>query len=76
MLPATTGLSDPMQYDFGVSSFWSTVKYPAEAVNGLVSGSIDEKTVLGRAFKTHVLKNRCLKVALLPEFGGHSSHHL
>jgi hypothetical protein len=45
MLPATTGLSDPMRYDFGVSGFWSTVKYPPGAQNGLVSGSIDKKKV-------------------------------
>jgi hypothetical protein len=73
---ATTGPSDPMQYDFGVSSFWSTVKYRGEAENGLVSGSIDKKTILDHTFETHVLENRYLKLTLLPELAGHSSHHL
>jgi hypothetical protein len=61
MLPAIISLFDPMQYDFGMSSLWSTVKYPADAENGFVSGSIDRKTILDLTFKTYVL---------------HCSHHL
>jgi hypothetical protein len=49
---------------------WSTVKYATDAENGLVSGSLDKKTIVDRTFKTLVLENRYLKVTLLPEFGG------
>jgi Domain of unknown function (DUF5107) len=49
---------------------WSTVKYATNAENGLVSGSLDKKTIVDRTFRTHVLENRYLKVTLLPEFGG------
>jgi hypothetical protein len=49
---------------------WSTVKYATNAENGLVGGSLDSKTIVDRAFRTHVLENRYLKVTLLPEFGG------
>jgi hypothetical protein len=49
---------------------WSTVRYATDAENGFVSGSLDEKTILDRTFKTHVLENRYLRVTLLPEFGG------
>jgi len=49
---------------------WSTVKYAANAENGFVSGSLDNKTIVDRTFRTHVLENRYLKVTLLPEFGG------
>src|SRR6202171_6188402 len=49
---------------------WSTVKYATDAENGLVSGSLDEKTIVDRTFKTYVLENRYLKVTLVPEFGG------
>src|SRR6266436_4977296 len=49
---------------------WSTVKYATDAENGLVSGSLDSKTIVDRTFRTHVLENRYLKVTLLPEFGG------
>src|SRR3981189_2717550 len=49
---------------------WSTVKYATTADNGFVSGSLDEKTIVDRTFKTHVLENRYLKVTPLPEFGG------
>jgi hypothetical protein len=49
---------------------WSTVKYATDAQNGLVSGSLDKKTIVDRTFRTHVLENRYLKVTLLPEFGG------
>jgi hypothetical protein len=49
---------------------WSTVKYATNAENGLVSGSLDEKTIVDRTFKTYVLENRYLKVTLVPEFGG------
>jgi Domain of unknown function (DUF5107) len=49
---------------------WSTVKYATDAENGFVSGSLDEKTIVDRAFKTYVLENRYLKVTLVPEFGG------
>ncbi len=38
--------------------------------NGFVDGSLDEKTIVDRTFKTYVLENRYLKVTLLPEFGG------
>ena len=48
---------------------WSTVKYATDAENGFVGGSLDKKTIVDRTFKTHVLENRYLKVALLPEFG-------
>src|SRR5882757_6925957 len=49
---------------------WSTVTYATDAENGLVGGSLDEKTIVDRTFKTHVLENRYLRVTLLPEFGG------
>src|SRR3977135_1317981 len=49
---------------------WSTVKYTTNAENGFVSGSLDKKTIVDRAFTTHVLENRYLKVTLVPEFGG------
>src|SRR5260221_4543153 len=49
---------------------WSTVKYATDAENGLVSGSLDEKTIVDHTFKTYVLENRYLKVALVPGFGG------
>ena len=49
---------------------WSTVKHATNAENGLVSGSLDKKTIVDRTFKTHVIENRYLKVTLLPEFGG------
>ena len=49
---------------------WSTVKYATSAENGLVSGSLDEKTIVDRTFKTYVLENPYLKVTLVPEFGG------
>src|SRR4051794_19648994 len=49
---------------------WSTVKYATDAENGLVSGSLDNKTIVERTFRVRVLENRYLKVTLLPEFGG------
>jgi hypothetical protein len=49
---------------------WSTVKYTTDAQNGLVNGSLDEKTIADRTFKTYVIENQYLKVTLLPEFGG------
>ena len=49
---------------------WSTVKYATDADNGLVSGSLDKKTIVDRTFKAYVLENRYLKVTLVPEFGG------
>src|SRR5438045_2689036 len=49
---------------------WSTVKYATDAENGLVSGSLDNDTIVDRTFKTRVLENRYLKVTLVPEFGG------
>ena len=49
---------------------WSTVKYATSADNGFVSGSLDKKTIVDRAFTTYVLENRYLKVTLVPEFGG------
>jgi hypothetical protein len=49
---------------------WSTVNYATNAENGLVSGSLDKKTIVDRTFRTHVLENRYLKVTLVPEFGG------
>jgi hypothetical protein len=49
---------------------WSTVNYATNAENGLVSGSLDKKTIVDRTFKIHVLENRYLRVTLLPEFGG------
>lgn len=49
---------------------WSTVKYATDAENGFVRGSLDDKTIVDRTFKTFVLENRYLKVTLLPEFGG------
>ena len=49
---------------------WSTVKYATDAENGFVSGSLDKKTIVDRAFKTRVLENRYLKITLVPEFGG------
>jgi hypothetical protein len=49
---------------------WSNVKYTTDANNGLVSGSLDKKTIVDRTFKTYVIENRYLKVTLVPEFGG------
>src|SRR3982074_509865 len=49
---------------------WSTLTYATDAENGFVGGSLDEKTIVDRTFKTHVLENRYLRVTLLPEFGG------
>jgi hypothetical protein len=49
---------------------WSTVNYATDAENGLVSGSLDKKTIVDRTFRIRVLENRYLKVVLLPEFGG------
>src|SRR6202171_823853 len=49
---------------------WSTVNYATNVENGLVSGSLDKKTIVDRTFRTHVIENRYLKVTLLPEFGG------
>jgi hypothetical protein len=49
---------------------WSTVKYATDAEGGLVSGSLDKKTIVDRTFRTYVLENHYLKVTLLPEFGG------
>ena len=49
---------------------WSTVKYATNAENGFVGGSLDNKAIVDRTFRTHVLENRYLKVTLLPEFGG------
>src|SRR5579871_3579737 len=49
---------------------WSTVKYATDADNGFVTGSLDEKTIVDRTFKTYVLENDYLKVTLVPEFGG------
>jgi Domain of unknown function (DUF5107) len=49
---------------------WSTVKYATDPGNGLVSGSLDEKTIVDHTIKTYVLENRYLKVTLVPEFGG------
>jgi len=61
----------PDRVSLGESTMtWSTVKYATNAENGLVSGSLDKKTIVDRTFRTHVLENRYLKVTLLPEFGG------
>jgi hypothetical protein len=49
---------------------WSTVTYATDAANGFVGGSLDEKAIVDRTFKTHVLENRYLRITLLPEFGG------
>jgi Domain of unknown function (DUF5107) len=49
---------------------WHTVKYATDAYNGFVDGSLDEKAIVERTFKTYVLENRYLRVTLLPEFGG------
>ncbi|TMJ49121.1 MAG: DUF5107 domain-containing protein [Alphaproteobacteria bacterium] len=49
---------------------WSTVKYATDAEDGFISGSLDKKTIVDRAFRARVLENRYLKVTLLPEFGG------
>ena len=49
---------------------WSTVKFATDAENGLVSGSLDKKSIVDRTFRTQVLENRYLKVTLVPEFGG------
>ncbi len=49
---------------------WSTLKYATDAENGLVDGSLDQKTIVERTFKSYVLENRSLKVTLVPEFGG------
>src|SRR5436305_13813655 len=49
---------------------WSTGKYATDAEDGFISGSLDKKTIVNRAFRARVLENRYLKVTLLPEFGG------
>jgi hypothetical protein len=49
---------------------WSTVNYATDGGNGLVGGSLDNKTIVDRTFRVRVLENRYLKVTLLPEFGG------
>jgi hypothetical protein len=49
---------------------WNTVNHATDAENGLVSGSLDNKTIVERTFRVRVLENRYLKVTLLPEFGG------
>ncbi|MEH2622116.1 hypothetical protein V1292_000171 [Bradyrhizobium sp. AZCC 1719] len=66
---AASQLSDSVSLSESTIS-WSTVQYATSAENGLVSGSLDEKTIVDRTFKTYVLENRYLKVTLLPEFGG------
>ncbi len=63
--PVTDGVSLREQ-----TMAWSTVKYATDAENGLVGGSLDEKTIVERTFKSWVLENRYLKVTLVPEFGG------
>src|SRR5258708_37883276 len=40
------------------TSAWSTVKYATDAENGFVSGSLDDKTIVDRTVKTHLLQNR------------------
>src|ERR1700730_3318218 len=62
-LPDSVSLSDS-------TMAWSTVKYATDAQNGLVGGSLDNKTIVDRTFRTYVLENRYLKVTVLPEFGG------
>src|SRR5260370_41446674 len=49
---------------------WSTVKYATDAENGLVSGSLDDKTIVDHTFKPCVLENPYPKVGLVPGFGG------
>ena len=49
---------------------WSTVKYATSAENGFVNGSLDEKTIEDRTFRTYMLENRYLKATLVPDFGG------
>jgi hypothetical protein len=66
---AASPVADPVS--LGESTMtWSTVKYATDAENGLVSGSLDNKTIVERTFRVRVLENRYLKVTLLPEFGG------
>jgi hypothetical protein len=61
----------PDRVSLGASTItWSTVKYATDTENGFVGGSLDQKTIVDRTFKTYVLENRYLKVTLLPEFGG------
>jgi hypothetical protein len=68
---ATHAASTPDRVSLRESSItWSTVKYATDAENGFVRGSLDEKTIVDRTFKTYVLENQYLKVTLLPEFGG------
>jgi hypothetical protein len=61
--PDTVSLSESM-------TTWSTVKYATDSENGFVSGSLDTKSIVDRRFKSYVIENRYLKVALVPEFGG------
>jgi len=69
--PATAEPASPDHVSLSESSIrWSTVKYATDAENGLVRGSLDDKTIVDRVFKTYVLENKYLKVTLLPEFGG------
>jgi hypothetical protein len=49
---------------------WGTIKYAIDAENGFIPGSLDEKTIVDRTFRTYVLENRYLKVTLVPGFGG------
>ena len=49
---------------------WHTLKYATDADNGFVRGSLDDKVIVDRTFKTYILENKYLKVTLLPDFGG------
>jgi hypothetical protein len=71
--PAVAPAASPVPDDVSLREStvtWSTVKYATDAENGLVSGSIDNNTIVERTFRTYVLENRYLKVTLVPEFGG------
>jgi hypothetical protein len=71
--PAVAHAASPVSDGVSIresTTTWSTVKYATDAENGFVLGSLDDKTIVDRRFKTYVLENHYLKVTLVPEFGG------
>jgi hypothetical protein len=71
VLQAAVRAQDADKVSLGESTItWHTVTYATDANGGFVDGSLDEKTIVDRTFRTWVLENRYLRVTLLPEFGG------
>ena len=66
--PAANGLSQGLPYD--VIAIYDVIGN-SEALawniqSALVDGSLDNNTIVDRAFKAYVLENRYLKVTLVP----------